>query len=65
MKINLKVKSKSAVLMINSMVHCGYQMKKNNMRELLLQKDIILFQKNSFFKKRECTIKNTLPRRLQ
>ena len=47
-KINLKVKSKSAVLMINSMVHCGYQMKKNNMRELLLQKDIILFKKYLF-----------------
>ena len=48
-KINLKVKSKSAVLMINSMVHCGYQMKKNNMRELLLQKDITF--KKTFFKK--------------
>ena len=42
--------------MINSMVHCGYQMKKNNMRELAITERYNPLQKY-LFKKENAPLK--------
>lgn len=56
-RINLKVKSKSAVLMINSMVHCGYQMKKKQHARITITERYNPLQKIPFLKKENAPLK--------
>ena len=56
-KINLKVKSTPAVFMINSMVHCGYQMKKKQHARISITERYNPLQKIPFLKKENAPLK--------
>ena len=56
-KINLSVKSRSAVLMINSMVHCGFQMKKEQHARITITERYNPLQKIPFLKKDNAPLK--------